>query len=52
MGRAGATGRYQCIVHHLLVQGISVAEIMNSFPRDQMQLLFPAMEILVPEFPP
>jgi hypothetical protein len=52
MGHAGASGRYECIVDHLLVQGISVAERMNSFLGDQMQLILPATEILVPEFPP
>jgi D-alanyl-D-alanine carboxypeptidase len=52
VGHAGTTGGYQCFVYHLPVQGITIAGMMNSIPSDQMQLIFPALEILVPEFSP
>jgi D-alanyl-D-alanine carboxypeptidase len=51
-GHAGTTGGYQCFVYHLPVQGITIAGMMNSIPGDQMQLILPALEVLVPEFSP
>jgi D-alanyl-D-alanine carboxypeptidase len=52
VGHAGTTGGYQCFVYYLPVQGITIAGMMNSIPSDQMRLIFPALEILVPGFSP
>jgi len=52
LGHAGTTGGYQCFVYNLPVQGITIAGMMNNIPSDQMQLVFPALKILVPEFSP
>ena len=52
LGHAGTTGGYQCFVYNLPVQGITLSGMMNKIPSDQMQLLVPALEILVPAFSP
>jgi D-alanyl-D-alanine carboxypeptidase len=52
LGHAGTTGVYQCFAYNLPVQGITIAGMMNKIPSDQMRLVFPALEILVPEFSP
>jgi CubicO group peptidase (beta-lactamase class C family) len=52
LGHAGTTGGYPCFVYSLPVQGITIAGMMNNIPSDQMEIVFPTLEILVPEFPP
>ncbi len=52
LGHAGTTGGYQCFVHNMPAQGITISGMMNKIPSDQMQLIAPALEILVPAFSP
>jgi D-alanyl-D-alanine carboxypeptidase len=52
LGHAGTTGGYQCFVYNLPAQGITISGMMNNMESDQMQLIFPAIELLVPEFSP
>ena len=52
LGHAGTTGGYQCFVYNLPAQAITISGMMNSIPSDQMQLIYPALEILVPAFSP
>jgi CubicO group peptidase (beta-lactamase class C family) len=52
LGHAGTTGGYQCFVFSLPAQGIIISGMMNRIPSDQMRLIFPALEILVPGFSP
>jgi D-alanyl-D-alanine carboxypeptidase len=52
LGHAGTTGGYQCFVYHLPVQSITIAGMMNCIPSDQMQLILPALEFLIPGFSP
>ena len=47
LGHAGTTGGYQCFVYNLPAQGITISGMMNNMESDQMQLVFPAIEILV-----
>lgn len=52
LGHAGTTGGYQCFVYNLPAQGIIISGMMSNMESDQMQLIFPAIELLVPEFSP
>jgi D-alanyl-D-alanine carboxypeptidase len=50
IGHAGTTGGYQCFVYKLPNHEISISGMMNNMASDQMQLIGPALEILVPGF--
>jgi len=50
IGHAGTTGGYQCFVYNLPAHGIAISGMMNNMASDQMQLISPALEILIPGF--
>ena len=50
IGHAGTTGGYQCFVYSLPTQGITISGMMNNMASDQIQLISPALEILIPGF--
>jgi D-alanyl-D-alanine carboxypeptidase len=50
IGHAGTTGGYQCFVYELPNHEISISGMMNNMASDQIQLIGPALEILVPGF--
>jgi D-alanyl-D-alanine carboxypeptidase len=52
LGHAGTTGGYQCFVYNLPAQGITISGMMSNMESDQMQLISPAIEILVPKLSP
>jgi len=47
IGHAGTTGGYQCFVYNLPGQGITISGMMNNIAGDQMQLITPALEVLI-----
>jgi len=52
LGHAGTTGGYQCFVYNLPAQGITISGMMSNITSDQMQLISPAIEILIPKLSP
>lgn len=50
IGHAGTTGGYQCFVYNLPAQAITISGMMNHITSSQMQLISPALELLVPGF--
>jgi D-alanyl-D-alanine carboxypeptidase len=47
LGHAGGTAGYQCFVYNLPAQGIVISGAMTSMQSDEMQFIFPALEILI-----
>ena len=52
LGHEGGTAGYSAFVFYLPAQAITVAGAMNHMASTRNQILFPALEILVPEFAP
>lgn len=52
VGHPGTTGGYQCFVYSLPNQRITISGMMSNMASDQMELISPALEILIPGFSP
>ena len=52
LGHAGTTGGYQCFVYNLPAHGITISGMMSIMESDQMQLINPALKLIVPGFSP
>ena len=50
LGHAGTSGGYQSFVYNLPFQGITISGMMSNITSDQMWLISPALELLVPGF--
>lgn len=49
IGHAGTTGGYQCFVYNLPAWEITISGMMTNMASDQMQLIAPVLEILIPD---
>ena len=50
IGHAGTTGGYQCFVYNFPNQRTTISGMMSNMASDQMQLIAPVLEILIPGF--
>ena len=52
LGHGGGTAGFRSFVGYLPAQDITIVVAMTNMESDPSQVLFPALEILIPEFAP